>query len=86
MALLKLVKPDIDYHEYRDITFYNKYKYRARVSFTSAYYVKLSKSFDELLENTKRFVRFPNPDVDTQYLISNRKFIEKFIEYKKCIN
>ena len=63
MGLLKLVKnhtdsPGIDFHEFRDMLYYDKYKYRARISISGVRYTMYTKtiqSFVRLINRTGEY-------------------------------
>lgn len=85
MGLLKSVNnvPDIDFYEYREIDFYNKYKYRARVSFEGLYLTYWAKDIQDyvrILNNRK-----PWRKIDKASILQNLSTIEKYIEFKNLI-
>ena len=63
MGLLKLVKnhtdsPGIDFHEFRDILYYDKYKYRARISISGirfTMYTRTIESFVKMINRTGEY-------------------------------
>jgi len=63
MALLKSVKdvPNIDYYEYRNTEFYNKYTYRAKLSIPGLGYTYYVKTLEELVDRVheKGYRRIP---------------------------
>ena len=70
MALLRSVEdvPNIDYYEYRNTEFYNKYTYRAKLSIPGLGYTYFVKTLEELVDRVheKGHRRIPlsrKPDV-----------------------
>lgn len=56
MGLIRSVKdiPDIDYYEYRDSKFYNKYRYRAKLYISGLNFTYYIKTPEELVERLNR--------------------------------
>lgn len=86
MGSLKSVKdvPGIDYYEYRDIDFFKKYKYRARVRLHGlglTYYANTIDEFNKRLSHVNmRYRRYSKDEVK-----NNIHLIEKFIAFKVSV-
>ena len=86
MALLKSVKdvPGIDFYEYRDTIYYNKYQYRARFTLQGVRYTWYSKTPEDL---EKRLYN-PKPayygvrDEDRTTVTYNLETLKKFIAWR----
>lgn len=89
MALLKSVDnvPNIDYYEYRDIDFYSKFKYRARVTFEGAWHASHTDDFFTFIKNMRKFkskYRTGGP-ASIPKLVKKRKAIEEFFRYRNQV-
>ncbi len=86
MALLKSVKdvPGIDFYEYRDTLYYNKYQYRARFTLEGVRYTWYSKTPEDLekrLNNTKP-AYYGVRDEDRSTVTDNLETLKKFITWR----
>lgn len=87
MGLLKSVNnvPGIDFYEYRDTDYYNKYKYRARfylfgVRYT--WYSKTSADFIRRINNTKKNGYLSIRKEDRTQILANIDTITSFIDWR----
>lgn len=90
MALLKSVKdvPGIDFYEYRDTMYYNKYQYRARFTLEGSRYIWYNKTPEDLekrLYKTKP-AYYGVRDEDRPMVISNLKTLKNFITWRNARN
>lgn len=91
MGLLKSIdnKTAIDFYDYRDQEYYNKYKYRAKLNVDGIrylYYVKTINQWVERITNVKVGPYFEKlSDRRKQELLQNKDIIEKIIQYKNSI-
>ena len=86
MALLKSVKdvPGIDFYEYRDTIYYNKYQYRARLRLEGVRYTWYSKTPEDLekrLQNPKP-AYYGVRDEDRLKVTTNLETLKKFITWR----
>lgn len=85
MGLLKSIDGvnGIDYYEYRDRCYYNKYKYRARFGIYGVRFTWYYKNVDEFLKklNTEGFFSIRNKDKTE--LKNNLPSLTKFIEWRE---
>ncbi len=87
MGLLKLVKnhtesPGIDFHEFRDILYYDKYKYRARISISGVrftMYTKTIQSFVRLINRSHEYKSYST--IQPKQLEEIRKNIDSISNY-----
>lgn len=86
MALLKSVKdvPGIDYYDFRDELYYNKYQYRARFKLEGVRYTWYSKTPEELEKriNTKKPSYYGIRKEDRQAVTDNLETIKQFIVWR----
>lgn len=86
MGLLKSVDnvPGIDYYEYRDIDYFNKFKYRARVRFEGLSFTYWAADIDTYLKkiNSERYMF---RKVNKNDILKNLKTIENFIQFKNSV-
>ena len=94
MGLLKLVKnhtesPGIDFHEFRDILYYDKYKYRARISISGVRYTMYTKtiqSFVKLINRTGEYTSYSTiPPTQLAEVRQNMDLISNYITYRNDI-
>ena len=94
MGLLKLVKnhtesPGIDFHEFRDILYYDKYKYRARISISGVRYTMYTKtiqSFARLINRTGEYTSYSTiPPTQLAEVRQNMDLISNYITYRNDI-
>ena len=94
MGLLKLVKnhtesPCIDFHEFRDILYYDKYKYRARISISGVRYTMYTKtiqSFARLINRTGEYTSYSTiPPTQLAEVRQNMDLISNYITYRNDI-
>lgn len=91
MGSLKSVDNEtaIDFYDYRDQEYYNKYKYRAKLSVDGIrylYYVKNINQWVERITSVKVGPYFEKlSDRRRQELLQNKDIIEKIIQYKNSI-
>ena len=85
MGLLKSVSdvPGIDFYDYRDIAYWSKYTYRARIKFHGIRYVYWANTIDEWVTRMKtgRMSRGNGPlsQADIDILVDRKAIIENFI-------
>lgn len=87
MGLLKSVDnvPGINYYEYRDYEFYNKYIYRARITLPGirfTWYVKNSDEFNKRLQQKRFGMSWSVRDDDKKALENNAPAICQFLEFR----
>lgn len=88
MALLKLVDnvPNIDYHEYRDHEFYNKYKYRARFKFMGANFLYYAKTVEQwrtrIINKDNNWFAGRLTFKQKEDILSKQHVVKKFLEFK----
>ena len=86
MGLLKSVKdvPGIDYNEYRDELYYNKYQYRARFVLEGVRYTWYTKTPEELEKriNAKKPSYYGIRKEDRSIVLSNLETIKQFISWR----
>lgn len=85
MGLLKSVDnvPGIDYYEYRDQLYWNKYAYRARVKLAGArytWYTNDRAGLEERLNN--KYTHFSLNGIERDKVINNMDALTKFIEWR----
>ena len=94
MGLLKLVKnhtesPGIDFHEFREILYYDKYKYRARISISGVRYTMYTKtiqSFARLINRTGEYTSYSTiPPTQLAEVRQNMDLISNYITYRNDI-
>lgn len=89
MGLLKLVKnhtesPGIDFHEFRDILYYDKYKYRARIYISGirfTMYTRTIESFVKMINRTGVYI----PPKQIEEIRTNIDYISNYITYRNNI-
>lgn len=86
MGLLKSVDnvPGIDYYEYRDRDYYNKYKYRARLSLYGVRYTYWYKTPAEFLARLNGRGFYGLRPKDKQDILNNLPSLNKFIEFRSA--
>lgn len=87
MALLRLVKnvPGIDFYEFRDELYYNKYQYKAKFILDGVRYTWYTKTPEELekrINNTKKSVYYGIRKEDKAAVTSNLETIKQFITWR----
>lgn len=84
MGLIRSVKdiPDIDYYEYRDRMFYNKYRYRAKLYIKGLSFTCYTKTPEELVERLNRtgYGRI-HPDRKSKIML-NLQRLSAFIDWR----
>ena len=94
MGLLKLVKnhtesPGIDFHEFRDILYYDKYKYRARISISGVrftMYTKTIQSFVRLINRSHEYKSYSTiQPKQLEEINKNIDSISNYITYRNDI-
>lgn len=94
MGLLKLVKnhiesPGVDFHEFRDILYYDKYKYRARISISGirfTMYTRTIESFVKMINRTGEYTSYSTiPPKQLAEVITNIDYISNYITYRNFI-
>jgi hypothetical protein len=85
MGLLKSVDnvPGIDFYEYRDQLYWNKYTYRARFELKGARYTWYSDDKDDLLERlNNKYTVFSLSGQERDKVMKNIDLLVKFIEWR----
>jgi hypothetical protein len=93
MGLLKLVDdvPNVDFYEYRDIEYYSKYQYRARLTIKGiryTWFVKTPQEFLKKLENNTDRGGLGYASVrknEKEEVLKNKDIIAKFIELRNKV-
>lgn len=86
MALLKLAenKPGVDYIEYRDINFFNKFRYRAKIRFEGLQLTYYSENIDQFTKKVKNAnLRWRRLDKDK--VLSDLTFVQEYLDFKSTI-
>ena len=86
MALLRLVKdvPDIDFYEFRDELYYNKYQYKAKFVLDGVRYTWYTKTPEELEKriNAKKPIYYGIRKEDRAAVMANLETIKQFITWR----
>ena len=92
MGLLKSVKniPNIDYVDYRETVYYNKYKYRTRISIKGLRYIYYSRNIkmflNKISSEAKKYHYSPISEYDKKQIIDNQSVFETIIDYRIRFN
>lgn len=84
MGLLKLTENlgDIDYHEYRDYNFYNKYIYRAKFYLLGARYAWYENNFDKFYERLQNSGYYGLRHTEKNEILKNLETLKKFFIWR----
>jgi hypothetical protein len=87
MGLLKSVDnvPGINYIEFRERNYWDKFKYRARLTVPGARYTHNLKSVDDWLKRAKNFRHIRHEMLDSKTILENTPIIEKFLKFKRKV-
>ena len=87
MVLLKLddSTTGVDFLEYRDIEYYNQYKYRARVTFEGMYLTTWGKSIKDFENALNRARTYSVRKLNKENISKNLIVISKFLSYREDI-
>jgi len=85
MGLLKSVDnvPGINYIEFRERDYWDKFKYRARLKVPGARYTYHVKSADAWVKRASTTKPFRSSILDPTVVLSHKPVIEKFLEFKR---
>jgi hypothetical protein len=88
MGSLKLATdtPGIDFYDYRDSDYYNKYKYRVRFSIEGVRYAMYEKNFDGLMKRYNAITGWKKiRDADRPVVTDNLEALGKFIDFRNML-
>lgn len=88
MGLLKSIKdvPNINYYEYREYDYYNKYKYKARLKILGARFLWYTNNFDNWYNSVNSAVnsKYINLSIlERDRILIQSKIIKHFIEFRE---